>query len=275
MSHRPITFADPGRFEIYCHHSPPTNYPEEVHETVQVCIPLENALFSVTRISEGGRSQLQMLGARDVLIIPACQPHAIEWKRPADIVSLQLSQPFVAQAIDQPKLVLRDSCVLRDHFISAAAVQVRAALRRGPRLNPAFAEAMATAIAYRIGVGASAGSRIRTSKHAPPLSAPQVARVNRLIDERLDQRITLAELATVAGLSKWHFMRRFYASHGTSPHDFVTQRRLARAQALLATSDLSITAIALEVGMSHSHFSRTFLDRIGVAPREYRRHRLS
>lgn len=94
MSDRPLTFADPGRFEIYCHHSPPMDYPEEAHGTVQVCIPQRGAAYSVTRQSEGGSRLVHRLGARDILIIPAGQPHAVTWRRPAEIVSLQLYEPF-------------------------------------------------------------------------------------------------------------------------------------------------------------------------------------
>jgi hypothetical protein len=49
MSDRPLSFADSGRFEICCHHSPPTDYPEETHATVQICIPQRGAAYSVTR----------------------------------------------------------------------------------------------------------------------------------------------------------------------------------------------------------------------------------
>jgi AraC family transcriptional regulator len=65
-------------------------------------------------------------------------------------------------------------------------------------------------------------------------------------------------------------MRRFNASYGISPHAYIAERRLAKAQVLLGESRMSITEVAIEVGMSHSHFSRTFLRRFGVSPREFR-----
>jgi AraC family transcriptional regulator len=104
------------------------------------------------------------------------------------------------------------------------------------------------------------------------LSRRQLAAVERRIDETLDQTITVPDLADVAGMSTWHFMRRFFASHGVSPHEYVTQKRLARARSLLSETPTSITEIALEIGMSHSHFSRTFLQHCGMSPREYRKH---
>jgi AraC family transcriptional regulator len=272
MSHRPVVVADPGRFQLICHHSPPTVYAEEAHDTVQVCVPLEQARYSVICQSETGRAVVHDLGARDVLAIPAGQPHAVTWKRPADIVTLHLSEAFLAHALDVPRVTLRDAFTVRDPFISAAAVQVRAALRADGGVSPAFGEAIATAIAYRISVQGVEG-RIRAAEHVHALSTGQLARVERYIDQHLDQPIRLRDLAGLLGVSVWHFIRRFNASRGVTPHDFITERRLARARALLATSHLSVAAIALDVGMTHSHLSRTFLRRVGVSPREYRRQR--
>jgi AraC family transcriptional regulator len=273
---RPLTFADPGRFEIYCHHSPPTIYPEETHETVQVCVPLEGALYQVIRSSETGRSLLHTLGSRDVLVVPAGQPHAVTWRRPADVVSLQLSGRFISQALGLSNLSLPDTFTVRDTFVSAAAAQLRTVLRAEGGVSPAFAEAMATAIAYRVAVaGPTNGGRIGGTDRGAALSKQQLTRIEGFIDEHLDEPIPVTRLAELLGMSTWHFMRRFHASHGTSPHAFITQRRVERAQALLANPTLSITAIALEVGLSHSHFSRAFLANVGVSPREYRRQRLS
>jgi AraC family transcriptional regulator len=268
MRARPVTYSSPDRLEISCHHSPPVVYAEEAHETVQVCVPLERALYGVTRQSETGRTITQSLGARDVLVVPAGQPHAVTWRRPADIVSLHFSHAFLAEALDSPAVVLADTFTVRDPFISAAAAQLRA-LGPGARLSPAFAEAVATTIAYR--VVAAADRRTATTGTVRALSGAQLARIDRYVEAHLDRPIPLSPLAAELGLSVWHFMRRFQASHGVSPHDYITQRRLARARALLLTSTLPVAAVALEVGLSHSHFSRTFLRRCGVSPLEYRR----
>jgi AraC family transcriptional regulator len=270
MQTRPIVAADPGRFELVAHHSPAREYAEETHETVQVCVPLERARYRVVRQSETGRGLVHDLGARDVLVIPAGQPHAVTWKRPADIVMLHLSEAFLATVLDVGCVRVGDAFTLRDPFISAAAAEVRAALGAGGRINPVFADAVATAIAYRIGVGGFE-RRIRGGDAVLPLSSGQQARLERFIDDRLNAPIRLSDLAEVVGLSVWHFMRRFAASYGVTPHNFITERRVGRARALLSTSRLPIAAIALDVGMSHSHFSRTFLARVGVSPQEFRR----
>jgi AraC family transcriptional regulator len=241
---------------------------------VEICVPLEHALYNVTRRSETGRALVHHLGARDVLVVPVGQPHSVNWRRSADIVSLHMSESFIARALGVPSLHLQDMFTLRDPFTSAAAAQLRMSLRaEGPSL--AFAEAMATAIAYRVGVGAAGGRGIRAGESVRPLSASQLARIERFIEEHLDEPISLAALAELVDLSMWHFIRRFNASHGLSPREVITQRRLARAQRLLSDTRLTITEVALEIGMSHSHFSRSFLQRYGLSPREYRRQRPS
>jgi transcriptional regulator GlxA family with amidase domain len=56
-----------------------------------------------------------------------------------------------------------------------------------------------------------------------------------------------------------------------SPHRYVVQCRVIRAQELLATTQLSLTEIALTSGFAdHSHFSRRFHQLMGIAPREFR-----
>jgi AraC family transcriptional regulator len=103
------------------------------------------------------------------------------------------------------------------------------------------------------------------------LSPALLCRLEQYIDENLERQFGLPELATIAGLSRWHFLRLFRETVGVSPHDYVTQRRLERAQHLLRTTGRSVMDIAGEVGMTHSHFSRVFARRLGVTPTEFRR----
>ena len=83
--------------------------------------------------------------------------------------------------------------------------------------------------------------------------------------------VTLAQLASVACLSPNHLLRTFRQAFGQTPHQYLVERRLARARELLATADISVTDICLEVGFeSMGSFSHLFRKRFGVAPSEYR-----
>jgi AraC family transcriptional regulator len=248
-------------------------YPEEIHDTVQICVPLARALYSVVRQSETGRRLVHHLGSRDTLVVPAGQPHSVNWRRQANVVSLQVSDAFIAHALGVSRLHLPDTFTVRDPFISAAAAELHDSLCVEGRPNLVFAEAIATLIVCRIGARTPGNGGIRAKELVPAFSASELARIERFIEERLDQTITVAMLANLTGLSMWHFMRRFNASHGLSPHNFVALRRLLRARELLSDTKLSVSDIALEVGMTHSHLSRSFLLRFGLSPREFRRQR--
>jgi AraC-like DNA-binding protein len=97
-------------------------------------------------------------------------------------------------------------------------------------------------------------------------------RVREYVEEHLSENIELETLADIAGLSKWHFARAFKQSVGTPPHFYLVQRRLERAQELLAETDLPLAQIALKIGFSdQSHFSRRFRTLLGLTPRSFRR----
>lgn len=63
--------------------------------------------------------------------------------------------------------------------------------------------------------------------------------------DHLAEIIKLEALARVAGLSRSHFVQAFKKSVGTTPHCYIMQRRLERAKALIAETDLSLAQIAL------------------------------
>jgi AraC-like DNA-binding protein len=115
-------------------------------------------------------------------------------------------------------------------------------------------------------------------RSAPPdhsvggLAPRALIRVREYIGGHLGENIELETLAGIAGLSKWHFARAFKQSVGTPPHFYLLQRRLERAQQLLAETDLSLAQIALRIGFSdQSHFSRRFRMFVGMTPRSFRR----
>jgi AraC family transcriptional regulator len=92
------------------------------------------------------------------------------------------------------------------------------------------------------------------------------------IEDNLHQDISLAELAAVAQLSRFHFCRVFKESIGEPPHRYQMSRRIRRAEELLADPSLSISDVAIAVGYgSLSRFSALFRQITGHSPRDYRR----
>lgn len=102
------------------------------------------------------------------------------------------------------------------------------------------------------------------------------ARTLRDIDEHirlhLDHAISLDELAAVAHLSKFHFIRSFRESTGYTPYEYLIRRRVERARDLLINNprDVTLSHIATLVGFyDQSHLNRHFKRVTGTTPRQF------
>jgi AraC family transcriptional regulator len=72
-------------------------------------------------------------------------------------------------------------------------------------------------------------------------------------------------------MSRYHFLRTFRRLVGMTPHQYVLSLRMRKAAVLLRTTDVSITAIALEAGFNDlSTFIRRFRKTMDASPGEYR-----
>lgn len=104
-----------------------------------------------------------------------------------------------------------------------------------------------------------------------PLSDHDIATVAHIVQKRLEENLTIADLARVASLSDWHFARTFKESTGLSPHRFVLRRRIVRAKELLQKSAIPLTEISAAAGFSaQSHMTDMFRQQVGATPRRYR-----
>jgi len=100
----------------------------------------------------------------------------------------------------------------------------------------------------------------------------RIRRSVELMHTQLDQDLTLKALAAASYLSPFHFARLFKKLTGASPHNYLAGIRAARAQLLLADTDLSVTEIGARVGyLSGSHFTKAFRLATGTTPREFRK----
>ncbi|WP_354266923.1 AraC family transcriptional regulator [Bradyrhizobium sp. I1.7.5] len=104
------------------------------------------------------------------------------------------------------------------------------------------------------------------------LSKWRLKRAVEFIEAHLDTPVALADLAGAAGLSSMHFAAQFRAATGIRPHEYLLRRRIARAQTMLATTDMPIVELALTVGFSsQAHFTVVFKRLSGLTPLRWRR----
>lgn len=103
------------------------------------------------------------------------------------------------------------------------------------------------------------------------LDERRVAAVARHLEEHFDRPCSLDELARLAALSPFHFLRVFRAVTGLTPHQYLLRARLRAAAALLVTTQTPVTEIALAVGFEDlSNFTRSFGAEYRLTPKRYR-----
>ena len=104
------------------------------------------------------------------------------------------------------------------------------------------------------------------------LTVRQLRQVKDFIDAQISNEITISDLAAVAGLSQYHFIRAFKSTVGLPPYQYVLSERVRRAKGLLSKPDLSLGDVAIAVGFSDaSQLNRVFRKFVGVTPTSYRR----
>lgn len=116
---------------------------------------------------------------------------------------------------------------------------------------------------------------LAADRHQRSLGDASINRIQNHLREHLAEPFSVNELAESAGFSTSHFSARFHAVTGFSVTEYVKRLRMARARALLITSDLSIAEIAAGVGYPDQfYFSRQFRAVTGSSPRDFR-HRMN
>jgi AraC family transcriptional regulator len=104
------------------------------------------------------------------------------------------------------------------------------------------------------------------------LGSRQLETVRALMEERLAEPVSLAELAAAAGLSVSQFSRQFKARTGQAPHRFLLGLRVEHACRLLRTDQLPIAEVAFRCGFSHQeHLTRVMKAHVGTTPGALRR----
>ena len=104
------------------------------------------------------------------------------------------------------------------------------------------------------------------------LTGLQLRRIKEFLEAHISKEIGISELASLIGLSQFHFIRAFKNSVGLSPYQYVLSQRVSVAKELLLKRNLSIADVARAVGFSDaSQLNRVFRKFIGVTPTAFRR----
>jgi AraC-like DNA-binding protein len=255
---------------VEAHRQPPRNSRAACWSPAYILHVHEGADLRMRGTCCGDR--LDEIFRRDGLFVaPPRSGTTLEWDGTYAFTRVRLGATLVERAADDLNLRLAHAAAVAGRAFEPGAVHTARALleaARAPQPPALLVDALTTVLA-------SAVARMIAGKPAPERvrGLPRHARnrVLALIEDRLDVPISLDELATAAGLSRYHFLRCFRASTGTTPHRYVLARRVERARTLLRGTRIPITEIALHCGFaSASHLAAQFRRSTGATPSEYR-----
>src|SRR5258706_6120793 len=188
-----------------------------------------------------------------------CSRHVETWIRPDDlhVLKIGISDAALMAACDEVsgEVELRSTRKLADARVVALAAAVNAERLAGFPSGRLFLDCVEQALAVALVDGHAVRHR-SVPMFRGGLAPARLRRVVKLVHARIEEEVTLGELAESAGLSTAHFSLMFRKSTGESPHQFVLRRRIERAKELLRVAEARVLDVAVACGFqSQQHFS--------------------
>ena len=156
-----------------------------------------------------------------------------------------------------------------DPLLLGIAAALAADFRVGRLPSQALLESFAVSIAIHLARNPDGGASLRRATGG--LAARKLEQVRDFIEQHLAEPLLVERLAAVVHMSPFHFARRFKLATGTSPHAYITARRVERAKELLRAGNLALIEVGAAVGFqTQGHFTEVFHRIAGITPRRFR-----
>jgi AraC family transcriptional regulator len=212
----------------------------------------------------------------DFHLLPAGVPAFFHWEIPDEVLSLTIHPKGVQQVaaetecLNPDKVELRSVLFSHDPQLAAIARSFHVEMNQAGIGGQLYSESLANILnIHLLRHYCTQTITLRTFKDG--LSQHSLQQILDYIHSHLDRDLSLETLANLANMSKYHFIYLFKRSKGMTPHQYVIQQRIQRAQELLRDRKLAISEIGLACGFANqSHFTRLFRKHMGIAPKAYR-----
>jgi AraC family transcriptional regulator len=225
-----------------------------------------------TRVNGGSRSTIT--DARDRLTFVPIGSSVEGWNCLKSRVSQAFAVHLAPSTSDHYANDISDippSLYFENSDLKATLVKLRSVLDGSGIDDQAYAETLGLLLLWELRHAADPKySPLKTVRGG--LTGLQLSRIRSFLDANISRGVGVSELANLAGLSQFHFIRAFKHSVGLSPYQYVLAERISVAKELLSKRDLSVADVALAVGFSDAaQLNRVFLKFVGVTPTVFRR----
>jgi AraC family transcriptional regulator len=203
-----------------------------------------------------------------------CDRHVGEWVGLMNVSHLQLgiSDASLMACSDGAygEVELRPSRKFADPRLTAMVTAVHAEMVAGFPSGRLFLDSVEQAMAVTLVNGHAVRHR-PAQIYRGGLGSARLRTIKELVHAKMEDDLSLDEMAQSVGLSTAHFARMFRKSTGETPHQFVLRQRLDRSKAMLRAPNARVLDVAVACGFkTQQHFAQVFREVCGVSPTEYR-----
>jgi AraC family transcriptional regulator len=221
-----------------------------------------------------GRRRSEAISAGAVCICQFNQSRSIEMRNPAQYAIVLLRNEALEQVRHEtrPNLgaVLQAHDIIQEPTLRGLIEVLLREKHDGFLSGSLFLDSIATGLASYLLRHYSDAFPVEPD-FAGGIAPAALRRSIEYIEANLDRDLRLTELAREASLSMSHFVRSFRQSTGKTPHQFLLQQRVRRAQTLMRNSRTSLADVAVASGFADQHhLSRVFRRITGVTPTHFR-----
>jgi AraC family transcriptional regulator len=210
-----------------------------------------------------------------VIVIPEGSSSRWDIPKPVDVVALYLPHTTLIRVADEADTATPTDLLERtahpDPITSRLLLSAADVLEGNGALDTLFRHQLTDLLATRL-LAAHTGSPTTFQPTIGGLSPKVLLRAIERLRSDSDTDVSLAALASDAGMSRFHFCRAFKESTGLSPHAWLRQYRLEQAMTMLRDPNASIVSIAAALGYaSQAAFAAAFRRLTGETPSDWRR----
>ncbi len=241
---------------IFYASSNPNHFPEHSVPQIKISIPLGKTSFQAIWQTGSGQRKQKQVREGHICVLPANLLHEVVLESKQEMIGIDFEPAFIEQIADEltgKNVEIIEQWTAQDPLIQQLGLDLHREFQQSPRIL--YVESVIQVLATHL-VRHYCTSRV-VIEDASKLSPQKLQQTIDYIHARLEQDITLSELADIVQMSQYRFARAFKQSTGIPPHQYLLWQRVERAKKLLIENQLPIVDISYQLGFaSQSHFAQ-------------------
>ncbi len=275
-NHEIVNYRNSSTVRIW-YNEQPDNYPLHWHNSLEIILPVSDCYYAVTNetthcIREG---EIYFIPSGELHVVyPPSVSNGVRFIYLFDLSVMTHLKDFagIQPMLSAPFLVTRKNSPEIYSDVFDLLMQMQIEYFRQNLYSELTVYSLLMTMFVKLGTNYS--NMLATADIQAGKQREYIKQFNDLlayIDEHYMDALTLEDMASLMGFSKFHFSRLFKDYTGYTFCDYLNYRRIKATEELLPRANLSITEIAMQVGFSSiSTFNRLFRLYKKCSPSEYR-----